>query len=66
MAKSYSTGEVAKLIGVSRQTLQTWIAKGALAAPKPEKVGRINVRLWTDAHIKKARQVKEKSRAAQR
>jgi excisionase family DNA binding protein len=65
-AKTYSTGEAAKLISVSRQTLQAWIAKGAVAAPKPGKVGRVTVRLWTDADIKKLRKFKETSRAAQR
>jgi excisionase family DNA binding protein len=64
--KTYSTGEVAKLIGVSRQTVQAWIAKRAVAAPKPGKVGRVTVRLWNGADIKKLRKFKEKSKAGQR
>jgi excisionase family DNA binding protein len=55
MARTYSTGEAAKAIGVSRQTLQAWIDTRAISAPKLAKVGRISVRLWTDADIQKAR-----------
>ena len=57
-AKTYSTGEAAARIGVSRQTLQSWIASGSVKAPKPVEVGRVTVRLWTDADIKKTRKFK--------
>jgi excisionase family DNA binding protein len=45
--KFYSTGEAAKAIGVSRQTLQTWIADGKIDAPKL--VG--NVRVWSQKQV---------------
>ena len=32
--KFYTTGQAAKAIGVSRQTLQTWIADGKVDPPK--------------------------------
>jgi excisionase family DNA binding protein len=54
----YSAGEVAAAIGVSRQTLQTWIAEGHIAAPDPVKVGGMVVRHWTKADIVKARKFK--------
>jgi excisionase family DNA binding protein len=57
-AKTYSTGEAATRIGVSRQTLQSWIASGSVKAPKPVEVGRVTVRLWTDADIKRTRKFK--------
>jgi predicted DNA-binding transcriptional regulator AlpA len=56
--RAYSAGEVAAAIGVSRQTLQTWIAKGHIAAPDPVKVGGMVVRHWTKADIEKARKFK--------
>jgi excisionase family DNA binding protein len=45
--KFYSTGETAKAIGVSRQTLQTWIADGKVAPPKM--IG--NTRVWSQKQV---------------
>jgi excisionase family DNA binding protein len=56
--KTYSTGEAATQIGISRQTLQAWIAAGRIAAPKSIDVGGMSVRMWTPADIKRARQFK--------
>jgi excisionase family DNA binding protein len=56
--KTYSTGEAATQIGISRQTLHAWIAAGRIAAPKSIEVGGMSVRLWTPAHIQRARQFK--------
>jgi len=66
MAKTYSTGEAAEAIGVSRQTLQAWINGDLIAVPKLEKVGRIPVRLWTDADIERARRFKGTLKSGQR
>jgi len=54
-AKSYTTSETAQQLGVSRQTLYTWIERGQIDAPKPLKIGRSTVRLWTKNDIQKAR-----------
>jgi len=56
--KTYSTGDVAKLIGVSRQTLQAWIDNRSIVVPELQKLGRVSARLWTDADIKRARKFK--------
>ena len=56
--KTYSTGEVAAKVGVSRQTLFTWIEKGQVAAPKPIAVGKNSIRLWTKADIERVRKFK--------
>lgn len=45
--KFYSTGEAAKVIGVSRQTLQTWIAEGKIQPPKM--IG--NTRVWSQKQV---------------
>jgi excisionase family DNA binding protein len=44
--KLYTTGQAARVIGVSRQTLQTWIAEGKVKVPK---LG--NTRLWSQAKV---------------
>lgn len=57
-AKTYTTREAAKQIGVSRQTLQTWIAAGEIDAPKPIGVGNATLRLWTKADVGRIRKFK--------
>jgi excisionase family DNA binding protein len=51
--KFYTTGEVAAAIGVSRQTLQTWIAEGKVGAPKV--IG--NTRVWNESHVLELRRL---------
>ena len=58
MADKHTTREAAKLIGVSRQTLQAWCKEGYIKAPKPTRIGAISVRLWTEAQIKEANDFK--------
>jgi excisionase family DNA binding protein len=56
--KTYTTGQAAKQIGVSRQTLQAWIAAGQIEAPEPIGAAKATLRLWTKAEIEKARSFK--------
>lgn len=58
MPKTYSTGAAAKRIGVSRQTLQMWIERADIPAPKLSTVGGVRVRLWRDSDIRKAQKFK--------
>jgi excisionase family DNA binding protein len=60
--KTYSTGEAAKQLGISRQSLQTWLAEGKVKGPKPIEVGGMTVRLWTAADIAEARKFKPRTR----
>lgn len=53
---TYTTAEAAAKIGISRQTLQTWIAARKLTAPEPTKVGELKVRLWSESDIERGRQ----------
>jgi excisionase family DNA binding protein len=57
--KFYTTGEAAAAIGVSRQTLQTWMAEGKVSAPKM--VG--NTRVWSESQVKELRRVDHKGRS---
>ena len=56
--KNYTTTEAAAKIGVSRQTLHSWIAGGKVVAPKPLAVGKNSIRLWTKTDIDEARKFK--------
>jgi len=66
-SKTYSTGEAAAQAGITRATLQDWIKKGKLKAPKLARVGNVSVRLWTASDVarlkkKKAEIYQEKRR----
>jgi excisionase family DNA binding protein len=58
--QTYTTTEAAAQIGVSRQTLFTWIEENKIAAPKPVKMGQRSIRFWTKADIERARKFKGK------
>jgi excisionase family DNA binding protein len=47
--KLYTTREIAARAGISRQTLQAWIAEGKIKAP--DVIEAAGVRLWTDADL---------------
>jgi excisionase family DNA binding protein len=57
-AKTYTTRQAARQIGVSRQTLQAWIAAGEINAPEAIGVGKAMLRLWSVADIEKAKKFK--------
>jgi excisionase family DNA binding protein len=59
-AKTYTTAEVAEKVGVSRQTLYSWIDGGKINAPKPIKLGQRSMRLWTKTDIERVRKFKGK------
>jgi len=45
--KTYSTVEVAKLLGVGNDTLHRWIHSKVIPAPPVQRLGKVSVRLWT-------------------
>jgi excisionase family DNA binding protein len=55
MGKFFSTAQAATKIGVSRQTLYSWIDSGLVRAPEPI---RASIRLWTQADIDRAAKAK--------
>lgn len=63
---SYSTTEVAHLIGVDRCTLVSWLAKGLLSEPMLLNQGGKKVRIWTAEDIQTARKFKEEHYCAAR
>jgi excisionase family DNA binding protein len=56
--KVYTTREAAKLIGISHQTLYTWIVEKHIEAPKPIVTGKSTMRLWSKAQIEAAKKFK--------
>lgn len=56
----HSTREVAELIGVHLATLEEWLGKGKVKAPKTVRVGARNFRIWTEKDIERLRKHKEK------
>ena len=56
---TYSTVEVAKLVGVSWDTLSRWIREKKFTVPPVKSVGRVKVRLWTPAEVDAVRKHKE-------
>jgi excisionase family DNA binding protein len=56
--KTYTTREVAKLIGVSHQTLHTWVERKHIKAPKSIAMGKTSVLLWEKSHVDEAREFK--------
>jgi excisionase family DNA binding protein len=55
-----STSEAAKASGVSRITLERWLAAGKIARPKILKVGRRKFRLWTGQDVERVKKFKAK------
>lgn len=52
--------EAAAAVGITRQTLQAWISKGQISAPKMQIRGKTAVRLWTARDVARLKQVKAK------
>ena len=56
--KTYSTGQIAKLAGVHKQTLLRWLYAGAIAEPQRRKGGGQDLRIWTPADLARVRRHK--------
>lgn len=60
MERFFTTKQAAKKIGVSRQTLYSWIDAGVISAPELIRAGLASMRLWTQADINTAAKAKGK------
>ncbi len=56
----YTTREAAAAVGITRVTLQRWIAKGKLKAPKPRLRNGVGLRLWTQPDVARLRAEKQR------
>jgi excisionase family DNA binding protein len=57
--KTYSTGEAAEAAGISRATLQAWIANKKIAAPKAKRLDKVTIRIWTASDLARLCKTKE-------
>lgn len=55
MKVSYSTGEVAKAIKVSKITLLRWLWDGKIPEPKRQTFGGVENRVWSEADLSRAK-----------
>ena len=53
----YSTRDAAKNLGIHLVTLQRYLAEGIVTGPSVTRVGGVQVRLWTDKDIERARKL---------
>ena len=51
--KRFTTGQAAAAVGITRTTIQNWIAAKKIRAPKPIVFGNVTVRMWSEADVKK-------------
>jgi excisionase family DNA binding protein len=56
--KRITTQEAAKIVGISRATLQVWIAAGKVLAPKAQIIDGVAVRIWKSTDLKRLSAVK--------
>jgi excisionase family DNA binding protein len=55
----HNTQQAAEAVGITRATLQAWIAKRKIKAPRTQLRDGHAVRLWTDSDVARLRQVKK-------
>jgi excisionase family DNA binding protein len=60
ITKQFTTGEAAKAVGITRATVQAWIAAKKIHAPRATSFGNIVVRMWSQADVKMLRAAKKK------
>lgn len=62
MAIEFSTSEVAKLVGVSVDTIYRWVREGRLEDPERIRIGKLEVRVWTEQDLQRALTLRESNR----
>lgn len=55
---SYSTAQVANMIGVHKMTLIRWLLDGKIAEPRRLTNGGVNARVWNVRDVERARKYK--------
>jgi predicted DNA-binding transcriptional regulator AlpA len=55
---NHSTAQVARKVGIGKQTLHRWIREGKVSAPRKQRVGGVVVRLWSGEDVDRVRKFK--------
>jgi hypothetical protein len=61
-SKALTTIQASKATGVSRASIQAWMAAGRLRGPKLQIQGGKAVRLWTESDLRHLRKIKQQSK----
>jgi predicted site-specific integrase-resolvase len=61
MSRSYSTAEVAAVLGVSKKTLLRWLWAGKLPEPERVTVGHIDNRIWRQEDMRRAKEYRKEN-----
>jgi len=56
--KTFTTTEAAAKIGLSRETVYSWLRAGKIPAPQQIRLGKKFQYLWTEADIENAKKAK--------
>jgi excisionase family DNA binding protein len=54
--RSYSTAQVATMLGLHQPNLQRLIRKRRIPFPALQRLGKLRIRLWTPKDVKRARE----------
>ena len=55
---TYSTRQVARMVGINRSTLVAWLLSGKLKEPRRIRNGGIDARIWTARDVERVRKWK--------
>jgi excisionase family DNA binding protein len=56
--KTYSTLEVARLVGITSGTLHRWIRESRVAAPQVQTLGKMRIRIWSREDVENVKAYK--------
>jgi predicted site-specific integrase-resolvase len=59
--RTYSTVQVARAVGIDKQTLLRWLWTGKVREPRHRKNGGQDVRIWTELDVERVRKYKEEN-----
>jgi len=57
--KTYSTAQVATVVGVAKKTILRWLYRKAVPEPKWHRNGGVHVRIWTERDVARVRKYKD-------
>jgi len=56
--KTYSTAEVAEMVGITWDTLHRWMREKKIPTPPAKTLGKVKVRLWPEVDVEEVRKYK--------
>ncbi len=56
--RTYSTKQVAQMVGIDRVTLQRWLLSGKLREPRRIRNGGIDARIWSARDVERVKKYK--------